>query len=204
MRWVTSVIVVVALVAAAGCSRQGAPALPATSVAETPSQTPTGSASPSGPVTPTVGQTVSVPEVPAPVLPAMPPEAQEMTNEGAEAFVVYWFDLANYALATGDTEPMMTLVMTGCSSCVDMETQVAANYANGGRILGNTWTLSDVSVTQRQGDVFAVHYSFDRVAGVSVDADGVVRQLFPADSKVLGAVLQYSDGVWRLAEITIP
>ena len=204
----TSVIMVVALVAAAGCSRQAAPALPATSVAESPSQTQTGAvsptASPSGPVTPTVGQTVSVPEGPAPVLPAMPVQAQEMTNEGAEAFVVYWFDLANYALATGDTEPMMALADSRCVVCEGIRTQVAAGYEGGGRIIDNTWTVSDVSVLFRRDNVFGLRYTFDQRSGVSIDENSVVVELLPPDRKPLGAVIFYHDGSWKMSEIANP
>ncbi len=178
--------------------------MPATSGAVTPSESLSPTVSPTGAVTPTVGQTVSVPEGPAPVLPAMPAQAQEMTNEGAEAFVQYWFDLANYGVATGDTGPVMTMAEPSCTVCERIRAQIAANYSDGGRILNYQWTVSDASVTMRNDNVFGLEYHLAQQDGVAIDAGGVVRQPLPASDKEIGAVVAFEDGAFALVEITKP
>ncbi len=178
--------------------------MPATSGAVTPSESLSPTVSPTGAVTPTVGQTVSVPEGPAPVLPAMPAQAQEMTNEGAEAFVVYWYDLANYAVTTGDIGPMMTHAAPQCASCQDLRDQIVAAYSNGGVIIDNLWTLGEPAVTIRQDAVYGVEFTFDQSAGLELDGQGVVEKVFPTDHKTLVAVLQYHGGQWWVEEIANP
>jgi hypothetical protein len=201
-------MLVVTLVAAAGCSRQSAPPLPATSVAETASQTEvTGSsssaASPTGPVTPTVGQTISVPEGPAAALPAMPPEALEMTNEGAVAFVRYWFALANYAVATGDTGPLSLMSAPECDTCADLVQQIADSYASG-RLVDNTWTVVNAAVTKREKNTFGVELTFDQDLGVEVNPDGVVTEIFPSVRATVLAMPFFDGDQWLMGGIGTP
>jgi hypothetical protein len=180
----------------------------ATSVAETASQTEvTGSsssaASPTGPVTPTVGQTISVPEGPAAALPAMPPEALEMTNEGAVAFVRYWFALANYAVATGDTGPLSLMSAPECDTCADLVQQIADSYASG-RLVDNTWTVVNAAVTKRDDNAFGVELTFDQAMGIEVNAAGVVTEIFPPERNTLLAVPAFQGGRWIMRGIGVP
>ncbi len=180
----------------------------ATSVAETASQTEvTGSsssaASPTGPVTPTVGQTISVPEGPAAALPAMPPEALEMTNEGAVAFVRYWFALANYAVATGDTGPLSLMSAPECDTCADLVQQIADSYASG-RLVDNTWTVVNAAVTKREKNTFGVELTFDQDLGVEVNPDGVVTEIFPSVRATVLAMPFFDGDQWLMGGIGTP
>lgn len=91
-----------------------------------PAMTPTPSASPVA-ASPT-------PEVPAG--PAMPAAAREHTEAGAEAFVEYFWEVVNYAQATGDTQILRELSATGCTGCDAGISGVEKVYANAGVILG--------------------------------------------------------------------
>ena len=165
----------------------------ATVISTTSTATPT-TTTPTVPPTPT----------PPPPLPTLPAQAQQMTNESAIAYVHYWIDLANYAVATGDTAPMMAESEAGCSSCADLQQQIETSYRDGGRITDNLWTIHDVSVTIRNGFVFGVLFTFDQAPGLELDAAGTVRKTFPEDHKQLVAVIAYVDGSWKMTNFGTP
>ncbi len=198
MRTPVWTVLAVALIAS-GCASTEAPTQATSATPHT-----TASAEHTAGSSPTVGQTISVPPGPAPTLPAMPPEAQEMTNEGAAAFVIYWFDLANYAQQTGDTGPMMALTGPECSSCERIRQQIASGYSENGRVVDNLWTLSESTVTIRRNLIFGVQITFSQTRGYEIATDGQIRRILPEDHKTLVAVLRYQEGGWSMAGLANP
>lgn len=196
-------LTVVASLIVAGCGSEtpggGASTWAATDAVSSSATTPSPSTSQAS-APPTVGQTVTITTGPAPTLPPMPPEAQEMTNEGAEAFVRYWFDLANYAQATGDTDPLMAQSGPECDMCAALRDGVEASYHDGGRVIGTLWTLTQCSVITRRSEVFGVQITFDQSPGLELDSGSVLKQTLDGDHQTLVAVVSFHNG-WHMGEI---
>ena len=188
-------LAVAVVVALTGCTASDQPVAtpsPATTTSATTTTT--------APATPTVPPTTT----PPPPLPTLPAEAHGMTNEGAVAFVGYWFELANYAQSTGDAGPLMSESLEKCMTCESVHQQITDSYSNGGRIVGNLWTLYDLAVIMRENEAYGVQFRFDQTAGLEVDSTGAVRKTLPADTKTLVAVALYTDGAWKMREISNP
>jgi len=113
------------LLGVGGCSDGEADAAPSpSSSSSTPSETPTASPSPTA------------------VAPTLPPEAMERTAAGAEAFVRHWFEVLEYAYATGSTEPLDEISGQECESCQTFIERINDRYSSGGSFRGLLITIS--------------------------------------------------------------
>jgi hypothetical protein len=70
------------------------------------------------------------------VEPTLPVEAGDGTRAGAEAFVQYYWDVVNYAQATGDVGLLRSLAQPSCTGCEGGAELIAKVYDRGGRITG--------------------------------------------------------------------
>ena len=76
------------------------------------------------------------PTATGPAAPVLPDLATRHDAVGAKAFVKYWFDAANFAIATGDVAPVHAVSTDDCGSCRSLIGSVKRVYAAGGRIEG--------------------------------------------------------------------
>src|SRR5689334_8294933 len=78
-----------------------------------------GSADPSPPPTTRSTPTSAAPSpTPSPTVPVMPEAAKAHTTAGAKAFVRYFWQVVNYAQATGDTAAIAAMTDSkSCSQC---------------------------------------------------------------------------------------
>jgi hypothetical protein len=89
-----------------------------------PTSTPPASTSTGTPTQPSSAATTAPPTRPA--------AAKGLTLAAADQFVRYYSNLLNYASATGDTAPMLSVSEKGCENCKSYANFVAkANAANG-------------------------------------------------------------------------
>jgi len=117
--------------------------------------------------------------------------------------VRHWFDLVNYAYATGDTEPVQAASEAGCDTCANIIETIEDQYSGGGHIEGGQLSvLSAEAPAPQPGEIALVT---TRVAqaplrGISSTGEVVVDQA--ADSGVTNAFfVQPLDGGWRAAGI---
>jgi hypothetical protein len=113
----------VGLLLVAGCSDDS----PDPRIAPTPSDT-TSAASTSSPdpdPTPT-----------GPVEPTLPPEAEGTDAAAAEAFVKFYWEMSEYAQATGDVSGLNELASASCENCRSGSKYLKTVYADGGSIRG--------------------------------------------------------------------
>jgi hypothetical protein len=68
------------------------------------------------------------------------------TPAGAKAFVRYWFEAANFAIRTGDTEVVEAIASAGCGSCQELIRSVHGAYADGGRIKNGRLLIKQLKV----------------------------------------------------------
>jgi hypothetical protein len=70
----------------------------------------------------------------------MPAAAKEHTKAGAEAFVRYYWEVVNYAQATGDTDSLREISDPGCDFCTAGIEGIESIYGDGGTITGGETT----------------------------------------------------------------
>jgi len=79
-----------------------------------------------------------------PVEPTLPATAADGSKAGAEAFIAYFWDLANYAQATGDTAGLRALGAESCGGCRGAFDFIDEVYGAGGSITGGEYTLGEL------------------------------------------------------------
>lgn len=97
------------------------------SAAATPSPTATSSPTPTGPVEPT-----------------LPAAAEGSDAAAAEAFVGFYWEMADYAQATGDVEGLRRMGSETCEPCRTAVAFVEEAYRDGGEVRGGQTTLSGI------------------------------------------------------------
>lgn len=149
-------------------------------------------------------EAAATPTESTPAPPQMPPEAREATPEGAAAFVRHFFQLVNYAYATGDTEPLRRASHSDCETCASVVDQVEQRYSTGGRISGG-----EISVVSAQAGpiddvgISLVTTAYDQASLTELDADGnVVTTGSGEDDSVIAFYAEFAGDEWRAFGIT--
>lgn len=157
-----SVIALAAALALGGCSSRPEPAEPAPTTTSS-----AGPAETSASTTPT-----STPQ-PTPAKPVLPEAAKSSDAAGQEAFVRYWFTTFDYAIATGDTEPMMAIADQDCLDCEAMVSDIEGVYKNNGHVEGGLHRVESIERAPLSELGIAtprVHYT--QGAQVAIDGTG--------------------------------
>ncbi|MFC5999371.1 DUF6318 family protein [Quadrisphaera sp. GCM10027208] len=140
--------------------------------------------------------------VPAP--PEIPAEAKEMTEAGADAFARHWFDVVEYAYATGNTEPLRALAESECEICNASIAEIEERAQQG--LITQGLNIEVLTSAAAPGDnrgvvvTMTVRESDSRV----VDADGEVQEESPASGQIAVNVYVANAGTeWQLFEIGV-
>lgn len=70
------------------------------------------------------------------MVPVLPGAAKEASEDGARAFVGYYWELVNYAQATGDVRRLRRVSGPTCDVCSGFVVEIRNLYARGGHIVG--------------------------------------------------------------------
>lgn len=104
---------------------------------------PTSTWTPTGePETPTSSATAK------PTEPPLPDAATKATEEGARAFITYYWDLINYAQVTGDVEALKRVSGSTCRGCSRVINGISDLYTDGGHAIGGEYTLRIERITE--------------------------------------------------------
>ncbi len=87
----------------------------------------------------------------APVEPTLPDAATQATEEGARAFIAYYWDLINYAQATGDVKPLKAASSSRCTTCQTGIKGIKKLYKGGGHTVGGAYSIKFDKVQQLEG-----------------------------------------------------
>jgi len=112
--------------------------------------------------------------------PEMPELATEFSADGFEAFVEYWFEAHNYAMATGDVDPMMAVSSERCGFCMSHEKGFNEIYEDGGWIREADQTPHDFATNMEKlgGGAYHAYFTLHQAAGEAYSSDGDVRDDF--------------------------
>jgi hypothetical protein len=182
-----------ALLGLTGCAGSANPAPPSTAAPTTaPITAPTAVA--------------SGPAAAAPTPPAMPGAARAHTRAGAKAFVRYFWDVVDYAQATGDTSPITSISVPGCRGCEGGRRGIDAVYRAGGVIRGGRTSLSHASVDWlRAGDLQLAHVTVDLTfTDQTVDMPGTTRDRTTTGGHARDRLeLLASERGWDVAQLVV-
>jgi len=200
VRLLAPAAVTVLLLALTGCSEPdpGSP-MPTGAAPAQPSATESApSASPTAP-----SATTDPTQTPMPA-PTLPPEATTNDAAGAEAFVRYWYESANYSIATGDVGLVEALSAEDCQTCQRLVDIVEDQYASGGSFRGGQSEVSQV-VAPRPDDSGYVVAAFvlEQEPPLAVGPQGDVQNQGEADhaESYLQMSMRWEGRAWRALEI---
>lgn len=174
--------------AVAGCEEAEPSSSPA------PSSTPSSAdSSPTTEATPTASET-------GPVEPTLPPDAEQDTKAGVEAFVRFYWDVVNYATKTGDVRLLESLAQPSCNTCAAGIEGVENIYDRGGRIVGGDYKVVRLNPVQSGGGDWAV-VAHTRVGDQRTVGAGDLNGRFPSGhAKWLIGVARIN-GAWSVATL---
>ena len=135
--------------------------------------------------------------------PTLPAQPTLPTRQGGSDFVQYWFDVLNYADATGDPAPIVAASEPRCRACAADAEAVRAAYASGGSFDGGRYTVRQIIADGffNPGDTVVVGVVFDRGPQRLVDGSGAVRAERPGTTFASCQLLLIREGdQWRVAE----
>lgn len=95
-----------------------------------------------------------------PTEPPLPDAATKATEEGARAFITYYWDLINYAQVTGEVKALKRVSAASCEGCNAGIAGVREHYRSGGKVIGGAHrvairSLSELSTSS--GSAFGFH-----------------------------------------------
>jgi hypothetical protein len=139
---------------------------------------------------------------PEPVETELPAAAREASEAGARAFIEYYWELINYAQATGDVKALKAVSASTCKGCGAGIRGIKKHYGSGGTIVGGTNRIARLSLTEVTSA--SGIYAFQGDARVEHDAQTIVASDGSEDARNSGTnewtlyVLWVDDSRWRL------
>jgi len=138
----------------------------------------------------------------APTKPALPDAATKPTQAGAEAFIEYYWDVVNYAQATGRAADLRKIESAGCDTCAQFAKDLRKLYRSGGRLEGgaNTAQITDVAevdLDDRDAYAFKVTQTVSHDKQIVVDAGGDEKRVEAGENDFVAYVV-WVNRTWRV------
>lgn len=131
--------------------------------------------------------------------PTLPRAARNNSVAGAKAFIRYYWDVKNYAQATGDTAPLRAAATAECN-CKDEAWFIEQLFENGSRIKGGEYAVREISAPSRLGAAelsFVVRVHTAREVITRGEAEG--RRLVSGPGRIRNQmIVVYEEDGWRL------
>lgn len=133
-----------------------------------------------------------------PTEPALPEAATKATEDGARAFIAYYWDLINYAQVTGDVKALKRASGPTCDGCTRAVRAVEELYGSGGQADGGDYDLVIERVRELSSDALYGMEAVIRVRNAEqrIVRDGEEEISQPKTSKFL-TYLIWAQEAWR-------
>ncbi|MCR1781543.1 hypothetical protein KVF89_03270 [Nocardioides carbamazepini] len=141
-------------------------------------------------------------ELTEPTEPVLPDAAKQASEDGARAFITYYWDLINYAQATGDVKALKAASARTCDVCSGLVNDLRDLYRSGGHLEGgvNVVEITDIgTLTTDNSAAFGFRLELD----ISHDPQTIVRSDGSQEDRTAGtnrftAYILWVDNVaWR-------
>nr|WP_255396031.1 DUF6318 family protein [Kineosporia sp. R_H_3] len=135
--------------------------------------------------------------------PTLPPGAAKRSDEGALAFLAYFFDVYNYSFEALDEDAVVQLGATECAFCKSARSTVMEIRSKGAHVEGGRVSIEN-AIVQPGGDPergIVVNSLLAQEAGRTVGADGIPTSTSTASSRRLDALLRWKEGRWVLVGV---
>jgi hypothetical protein len=140
---------------------------------------------------------------PTPTPPAKPANWSGLDAAAAVDAAIYFKDLYNYALATGDVAEWRALAGPECGFCSGIADDIEKVYSAGGHYEGGDITVSATTLVNADRGLFEVQHAYESATGRIIAADGSAEENVPAASGFMVFEVARDDlsstGNWRLS-----
>ncbi|TNM39417.1 hypothetical protein FHP29_10900 [Nocardioides albidus] len=139
--------------------------------------------------------------------PQIPDEATKATKAGARAFITYYWELINYAQATGDIKTLRAVSSAECRGCLSGINGIRTLYKEGGYLTGGDYSV-DVTMLEKaefetpSARAFHAQISARNEEQVITAGDGSTTISDPATNDIEVYVLWVADQ-WRMDVLVI-
>ncbi len=135
--------------------------------------------------------------VSGPVEPTMPAAAQGTDTASAEAFVKFYWEMVNYAQATGDLDGLESMTDQSCTACRGGLEALEKIFAHDGTVTGGVNSLSATRTGHLQNDDRLTVWFELSTTRQSIDYAGDRRdEVYRAAKVKLMAVLRRDNARW--------
>ena len=149
--------------------------------------------------TPSQPTSPSTTAVSGPVEPTMPAAAQGTDAAAAEAFVRFYWEMVNYAQATGDLEGLRSLAGPECGPCASGLKALERLVEREAAVRGGVYKLSDMSSAFfGEGNRITVWYALAATRQVIAYPGDRADEVYAAKEVRAMSVLRREDGQWAL------
>lgn len=133
--------------------------------------------------------------------------AEELSPEGARAFLYYYFELKGYVLQTGDADALLDHADGAAGEEAEAE-RLASVYEDGGWVLGGQPKATNVLLTTEEDEVTegedvtaVIPVNPDAYTEFAEDGSVVEQRPFTPGGTIYTATIRYEDGAWHLTEL---
>jgi hypothetical protein len=142
-----------------------------------------------------------------PTEPVLPDAAKQASEDGARAFITYYWDLINYAQVTGNVKALKAASGPNCEGCDAGIDAVEQLYQTGGHIEGGDYVVQLAKVNQLKGNnpsdlAFEAKISASIAEQVVVEGNGDKKIHPEATSEVIVAAIWLGSS-WRLEAMRV-
>ncbi len=142
-----------------------------------------------------------------PTEPTLPDAATKATEDGARAFITYYWDLINYAQVTGDVRALKRASGPRCKGCNSGISAIRDHYASGGRIEGGEYAVQILKINELKdpaGSGFAFEAKLDaRNADQLIVNGDRTEDREPAGQTTAVVATVWTSEHWRLEAMEI-
>jgi len=146
------------------------------------------------------------PTQPSVAKPQLPAAATTPDAAGAEAFIRYWYELVNYAYASGDSDALLAVSHVDCVGCVGLKENIDTATKVGAVWKGVSFTPEQFDVAEPDADgislATALLVSSENPA--VVEADGTVSEVTGTRVQSIRFWAQWTGDHWQTFAINYP
>lgn len=135
--------------------------------------------------------------------PEVPDEISEETDEGAEAFIQYWFDVRHYSRLTGDTAPLEDISHPECGRCEIEYDLVDSVYPDGWIEEDSAIKVAEVSSIDFVGEASAYQFTISEPEFTVYHADKENEHVSEETGMQLILYLLFENERWEMGDIRL-